>query len=144
MNNFSPFASETRKRLAPDPVALALAELQANEEAVALAKVCAVARQQTAYLCKQIGRPGTAASNVCVDSFALCRDELDNLIFEAAVSNGLERSDLPSTGELVDGLCEQNQGVAVSSHGRSAAPSGLSPCGSQAEPAATNARKGRG
>lgn len=36
---------------------------------------------------------------------------------------------------------KENQGVTASSGGRSAAPSGLSPFGSQAKPAATNAEK---
>jgi hypothetical protein len=105
MNNFSPFASATRKRLAPDPVALALAELAANEEAVALARIIAVARREIA----RWNRASSGPRNAAIDSFALCRDELDNLIFEAAVSNGLERSDLPSTGELVDDLGVGNE-----------------------------------
>jgi hypothetical protein len=139
MNNFSPFASETRKRLAPDPVALALAELEDNEEAVALARIIAVARQEVA----RWSRASSGPRNAAIDSFALCRDELDNLIFEAAVSHGLERSDLPSTGELVDGMCQQNQGVAPSSRGRSGGPSDPSPAVSALRAPATNAGAGQ-
>jgi hypothetical protein len=57
-----------------------------------------------------------------------------------AIFNG--EDDLPSTGELVDGLCEQNQGVTPSSRGRSAGlcPEPASPS-RPSRAAATNARK---
>jgi hypothetical protein len=83
----------------------ALRELGATPEAVALARIAAVARSEAAGLDRpapdSIYRP---AFNICIDAFALARDELDNLIHLACLSSGLDRSALPSTGEIVDRL----------------------------------------
>jgi hypothetical protein len=88
-----------------DPVALVLRELETDGYAVALARICAVARREAAGLPRAgTGSPYRAAFNACLDAFMTCRDELDNLIFEAARSHDLERSDLPSTAEIVDRL----------------------------------------
>jgi hypothetical protein len=91
------------------PPARALAtvfrELSETPEAVALARIAAVARRESARLDRpapdSLYRP---AFNVCIDAFALARDELDNLIHLSCLSGNLDRVALPSTGELVDRL----------------------------------------
>src|SRR5688572_10493010 len=92
--------------------ALALAgahrELRETPEAVALARIAAVARREAATLDRPApDSPYRAAFNVCLDAFVLARDELDNLIHLACRSRDLERSELPSTGEMVDRLAQR-------------------------------------
>jgi hypothetical protein len=85
--------------------AAALGELRDTPEALALASIAAVARKQAASLDRPPpDSPRRAAFNVCIDAFALARDELDNLIHLACLSHDLDRASLPSTGEMVDRL----------------------------------------
>jgi hypothetical protein len=85
--------------------AAALRELLETPEAIALARIAAVARREAARLDRptpdSVYRP---AFNICIDAFALARDELDNLIHLACLSADLDRLALPSTGEIVDRL----------------------------------------
>jgi hypothetical protein len=88
---------------------LAHRELRETPEAVALARIAAIARRETAAL----ERPATdspyrAAFNTCLDAFVLARDELDNLIHLACRSCELDRAALPSTGEMVDRLSRRD------------------------------------
>src|SRR5688500_13693518 len=78
-------------------------ELDALAEARALARTAAVARREAAALDRPaLGSPLRPAFNICLDAFALARDELDNLVHLACRSRDLERACLPSTGEMVD------------------------------------------
>jgi hypothetical protein len=86
----------------------ALRELRATPEALALARIASVARREAAALERPApDSPYRAAFNVCIDAFALARDELDNLIFLACASRDLDRSALPSTGEMTDRLADR-------------------------------------
>lgn len=90
-------------------VASARRELRDMPEARALARIAASARSEAAALDRPApGSPFRPAFDICLDAFVLARDELDNLIHLACRSNGLERSDLPSTGELVDQLAARD------------------------------------
>jgi hypothetical protein len=83
----------------------ALRELREAPEALALARIAASARREVAGLDRPAPEsPYRPAFNICIDAFALARDELDNLIHLACVSNGLDRTALPSTGEMLDRL----------------------------------------
>jgi hypothetical protein len=78
-------------------------ELAAMPEARALARIAAVARRQAAALDRPApDSPLRPAFNICLDAFTLARDELDNLVHLVCRSRDLERSSLPSTGEMVD------------------------------------------
>lgn len=85
--------------------ALAFRELRETPEVVALARIAAAARREAARLDRpapdSLYRP---AFNICIDAFALARDELDNLIHLSCLSADLDRAALPSTGEIVDRL----------------------------------------
>ncbi len=85
--------------------ALALGELAGTPEAVALARIARVARREAAALDRPApSSPYRGAFNLCIDAFALARDELENLVHLACLSSGLDRAALPSTGEMVDRL----------------------------------------
>ena len=84
-------------------VSSARLELGATAEARALARIASVARREAAALDRPApDSPLRPAFNVCLDAFMLARDELDNLAHLACRSHELDRSSLPSTGELVD------------------------------------------
>lgn len=78
----------------------AILELQNTDEAVALANVAAVARKESAEL--DVNTDRRDALNACIDCFALAREALDDLITLAGRSYGLERTDLPETGAIID------------------------------------------
>lgn len=83
----------------------AFRELREAPEALALARIAATARREVAELDRPApNSPYRPAFNICLDAFALARDELDNLVHLACLSNGLDRTMLPSTGEMVDRL----------------------------------------
>ena len=85
--------------------AAVLRELRETPEAVALARIAATARREAARLDRPPPEsPYRQAFNICIDAFALARDELDNLIHLACLSGDLDRMALPSTGELIDRL----------------------------------------
>ena len=93
------------ERGAAQALAGAHRELRETREAVALARIAAVARSETASLDRPApDSPCRAAFNVCLDAFVLARDELDNFLQLACRSRDLERSALPSTGEMIDRL----------------------------------------
>lgn len=84
---------------------LAHRELREAPEAVALARIAAIARSEAAALDRPApDSPYRPAFNICLDAFVLARDELDNLIHLACRSRDLDRAALPSTGEMVDRL----------------------------------------
>ena len=90
-------------RLLSPAIVAARSELDGMAEARALARIAAVARREAAALDRPApGSPLRPAFNICLDAFALARDELDNLVHLACRSRDLDRACLPSTGEMVD------------------------------------------
>jgi hypothetical protein len=72
-------------------------------EARALARIASVARREAAGLDRPaFGSAFRPAFNICLDAFTLARDELDNLVHLACRAHDLDRTCLPSTGEMVD------------------------------------------